>query len=79
MFRHVPNALTGSRLVLAVVFFVLLSFYQHDGRGDPWLLDIAFAAPAAEEPSLRRALWHRKALDGRLRQASAPSLAGVGL
>ncbi len=42
MFRHVPNALTGSRLVLAGVFFVLLSFYQHDGRGDPWLLDSAF-------------------------------------
>jgi CDP-diacylglycerol--glycerol-3-phosphate 3-phosphatidyltransferase len=42
MFRHVPNALTGGRLVLALVFFVLLSFYQHDGRGDPWLLDSAF-------------------------------------
>jgi phosphatidylglycerophosphate synthase len=42
MFRHVPNALTGGRLVLAVVFFVLLSFYQHDGRGDPWLLNSAF-------------------------------------
>lgn len=43
MFRHVPNALTGGRLVLAIVFFVLLSFYQHDGRGDPWLLNTAFA------------------------------------
>lgn len=42
MLRHVPNALTGGRLVLALVFFVLLSFYQHDGRGDPWLLDSAF-------------------------------------
>lgn len=47
MFRHVPNALTGVRLVLAVVFFVLLSFYQHEGRGDPIrddknLLNIAF-------------------------------------
>src|SRR5204862_2931878 len=42
MFRHVPNALTGGRLVLALVFFVLLSFYQHDGRGDPWLLNSAF-------------------------------------
>jgi CDP-diacylglycerol--glycerol-3-phosphate 3-phosphatidyltransferase len=42
MFRHVPNALTGGRLVLAVVFFVLLSFYQHNGRGDPWLLNSAF-------------------------------------
>ncbi|HEX8915963.1 MAG TPA: CDP-alcohol phosphatidyltransferase family protein, partial [Humisphaera sp.] len=36
------NALTGGRLVLAGVFFVLLSFYQHDGHGDPWLLNIAF-------------------------------------
>lgn len=42
MLRHVPNALTGSRLVLAAVFFVLLSFYQHGGRGDPWLLNSAF-------------------------------------
>jgi CDP-diacylglycerol--glycerol-3-phosphate 3-phosphatidyltransferase len=42
MFRHVPNALTGGRLLLALVFFVLLSFYQHDGRGDPWLLNSAF-------------------------------------
>jgi CDP-diacylglycerol--glycerol-3-phosphate 3-phosphatidyltransferase len=42
MFRHVPNALTAGRLVLALVFFVLLSFYQHDGRGDPWLLNSAF-------------------------------------
>lgn len=42
MLRHVPNALTGGRLVLAAVFFVLLSFYQHDGRGDPWLLNTAF-------------------------------------
>ncbi len=42
MFRHVPNLLTGGRLVLAAVFFILLSFYQHDGRGDPWLLNIAF-------------------------------------
>ena len=42
MFRHVPNALTASRLVLAAVFFVILSFYQHEGRGDPSLLNIAF-------------------------------------
>jgi len=38
MFRHVPNAITAGRLVLAVVFFVLLSFYQHEGRGDPLVL-----------------------------------------
>lgn len=42
MFRHVPNALTASRLVLAAVFFGILSFYQHEGRGDPTLLNIAF-------------------------------------
>jgi CDP-diacylglycerol---glycerol-3-phosphate 3-phosphatidyltransferase len=42
MFRHVPNALTALRLVLAFVFFVLLSFYQYKGRGDPTLLNVAF-------------------------------------
>jgi CDP-diacylglycerol--glycerol-3-phosphate 3-phosphatidyltransferase len=42
MFRHVPNALTASRLLLAAVFFVLLSYYQHEGRGDPYLLNAAF-------------------------------------
>ena len=42
MFRHVPNAITGSRLLLATLFFVLLSLYQHEGRGDPHLLDLAF-------------------------------------
>lgn len=42
MFRHVPNAITGSRLILAAGFFVLLSLYQHNGRGDPHLLDVAF-------------------------------------
>lgn len=43
MFRHVPNALTVLRLLLAVVFFVLLSFYQYEGRGDPRLLNVALA------------------------------------
>jgi CDP-diacylglycerol--glycerol-3-phosphate 3-phosphatidyltransferase len=42
MFRHVPNAITAGRLVLAAVFFVLLSYYQHAGRGDPYLLNVAF-------------------------------------
>lgn len=44
-FRDVPNILTGSRLVLAVGFFVMLSFYQYKGRGDlpnHWLLHWAF-------------------------------------
>jgi CDP-diacylglycerol--glycerol-3-phosphate 3-phosphatidyltransferase len=44
MFRHVPNALTGGRLALAVVFFAMLSYYQHGGRGDPLLLNSAFAS-----------------------------------
>ena len=35
MFRHVPNALTAMRLLLAGVFFVLLGYYQYDGRGAP--------------------------------------------
>lgn len=42
MFRHVPNALTGLRLILAIVFFVMLSWYQYEGRGDPTFLNIAF-------------------------------------
>jgi CDP-diacylglycerol--glycerol-3-phosphate 3-phosphatidyltransferase len=43
--RDVPNLLTGSRLILAVVFFIMLSFYQYQGRGDlpnHWLLHWAF-------------------------------------
>jgi CDP-diacylglycerol--glycerol-3-phosphate 3-phosphatidyltransferase len=48
MFRHLPNLLTGLRLVLAIVFFGMLSWYQYGGgmfkgRGDPWFLLIAFA------------------------------------
>jgi len=42
MFRHVPNVLTVSRLLLAVIFFVILSLYQYEGRGDPTLLNFAF-------------------------------------
>jgi CDP-diacylglycerol---glycerol-3-phosphate 3-phosphatidyltransferase len=42
MHRHVPNALTAFRLVLAALFFALLSFYQYEGRGDPTLLACAF-------------------------------------
>jgi len=42
MFAHVPNALTGLRLLLAFVFFTLLSFYQYEGRGYPTLLNTAF-------------------------------------
>jgi CDP-diacylglycerol--glycerol-3-phosphate 3-phosphatidyltransferase len=48
MFRHVPNALTLLRLVLAAVFFVLLSNYQNESPTGPGpgrelvLLNIAF-------------------------------------
>src|SRR5689334_18926217 len=42
MFRHVPNALTGARLILAVVFFAMLSYYQYEGGGDPSFLTVAF-------------------------------------
>ena len=42
MFQHVPNLITGSRLVLAAAFFVLLGLYQYEGRGHPSLLIAAF-------------------------------------
>jgi CDP-diacylglycerol--glycerol-3-phosphate 3-phosphatidyltransferase len=42
MFRHVPNAITASRLLLAVVFFGMLSYYQYEVPGAPWYLNIAF-------------------------------------
>jgi CDP-diacylglycerol---glycerol-3-phosphate 3-phosphatidyltransferase len=43
MFRHVPNALTAGRLLLAGIFFAMLAYYQYEGRGDPWYLNVAFA------------------------------------
>jgi CDP-diacylglycerol--glycerol-3-phosphate 3-phosphatidyltransferase len=42
MFRHVPNLLTGLRLVLALVFFCMLAYFQYEGRGDPTFLWVAF-------------------------------------
>lgn len=42
MLRHVPNLITGARLVLGIVFFAMLSMYQYRGRGDPTLLNVAF-------------------------------------
>jgi CDP-diacylglycerol--glycerol-3-phosphate 3-phosphatidyltransferase len=42
MLRHVPNLLTTGRLILAIVFFAMLSWYQYEGRGDPMFLNIAF-------------------------------------
>ncbi len=43
MLRHVPNLITGSRLVLAAGFFAALSLYQYQGRGHSLLLVTAFA------------------------------------
>jgi len=45
MFRHVPNTLTALRLVLAAVFFGMLSYFQYDvsgNHGDPKWLNTAF-------------------------------------
>jgi CDP-diacylglycerol---glycerol-3-phosphate 3-phosphatidyltransferase len=45
MFRHVPNALTALRLILAAVFFGMLSYFQYDvsgKHGDPKWLNTAF-------------------------------------
>jgi len=46
MFRHVPNALTTLRLLLAVCFFGMLGYYQYEGHygrhGEPIWLYIAF-------------------------------------
>jgi CDP-diacylglycerol--glycerol-3-phosphate 3-phosphatidyltransferase len=36
MWRHVPNLLTCGRLVLALVFFCMLAYYQYEGRGEAW-------------------------------------------
>jgi CDP-diacylglycerol--glycerol-3-phosphate 3-phosphatidyltransferase len=44
MFRHVPNGLTASRLLLAGVFFAMLAYYQNQGlkhHGDVVWLNIA--------------------------------------
>jgi CDP-diacylglycerol--glycerol-3-phosphate 3-phosphatidyltransferase len=43
MVRLVPNALTSVRLILACVFFLMLSWYQYQGRGDPTFLNFALA------------------------------------
>jgi len=45
MFRHVPNSLTALRLILAAVFFGMLSYFQYDvsgKHGDPKWLNTAF-------------------------------------
>lgn len=42
MFRHLPNLITGSRLVLAMVFFAMLSYYQYEGRGGQAWMHVAF-------------------------------------
>lgn len=42
LWRQVPNLITTARLVLAVVFFACLSWYQYEGRGHSTLLSWAF-------------------------------------
>lgn len=42
MRTQIPNLITASRLLLAAIFFGILSFYQYEGRGDPTLLNFAF-------------------------------------
>ena len=45
MLQHVPNLLTGLRLILAAVFFIMLGYYQHDvsgWHGNVLWLNIAF-------------------------------------
>jgi CDP-diacylglycerol--glycerol-3-phosphate 3-phosphatidyltransferase len=41
-YRQIPNLITTARLVLSVVFFALLSWYQYEGRGHSALLTWAF-------------------------------------
>jgi CDP-diacylglycerol---glycerol-3-phosphate 3-phosphatidyltransferase len=45
MFRHVPNLLTGLRLVLAAAFFCMLGYYQNEStfrhHGDVFWLNVA--------------------------------------
>jgi phosphatidylglycerophosphate synthase len=47
MQQHLPNVLTGARLVLACIFFLMLSAYQYQGRGDPTLMICAFVVYVA--------------------------------
>jgi len=42
VWRQVPNLITTSRLILSIVFFTLLSWYQYEGRGHSTLLTWAF-------------------------------------
>jgi phosphatidylglycerophosphate synthase len=41
-YRQIPNLITTARLILAAVFFTLLSYYQYEGRGHSTLLTWAF-------------------------------------
>ena len=41
-YRQIPNLITTARLVLSIVFFSLLSWYQYEGRGHSTLLTWAF-------------------------------------
>lgn len=41
MYKHIPNLLTGLRLVMAFAFFAMLSRYQYERLGDLTYLNIA--------------------------------------
>jgi CDP-diacylglycerol---glycerol-3-phosphate 3-phosphatidyltransferase len=41
-YRQIPNLITTARLFLAIAFFVMLSWYQYEGRGHSVLLTAAF-------------------------------------
>ncbi len=41
-YKQIPNLITTARLILAIVFFGILSWYQYQGRGHSTLLTIGF-------------------------------------
>jgi phosphatidylglycerophosphate synthase len=41
-YRQIPNLITTARLILSIVFFAMLSWYQYEGRGHSTLLTLAF-------------------------------------
>lgn len=42
MIINIPNQITLTRLVLAIVFFALLSFYSPDAESRQWILPLSF-------------------------------------
>jgi CDP-diacylglycerol---glycerol-3-phosphate 3-phosphatidyltransferase len=64
MSRHIPNLLTAGRFVLAIAFFIVLSFYDADHPPDWPVLDVALiiflvaAATDMVDGYLARVLGH---------------------